>query len=48
MVSAVLVPSGAPPPMTKTASMMEAKNIQPKPGHGPPAQNINRATRSEY
>uniref|UniRef100_A0A8C2FSA8 ArfGAP with SH3 domain, ankyrin repeat and PH domain 2a n=1 Tax=Cyprinus carpio TaxID=7962 RepID=A0A8C2FSA8_CYPCA len=33
-----------PHPVSKTGSMMEAMTIQPKPGQGPPGQNINRAT----
>uniref|UniRef100_A0A8C1K506 ArfGAP with SH3 domain, ankyrin repeat and PH domain 2a n=1 Tax=Cyprinus carpio TaxID=7962 RepID=A0A8C1K506_CYPCA len=42
--TSLLVPSGAPHPVSKTGSMMEAMTIQPKPGQGPPGQNINRAT----
>uniref|UniRef100_A0A8B9LPA6 ArfGAP with SH3 domain, ankyrin repeat and PH domain 2a n=1 Tax=Astyanax mexicanus TaxID=7994 RepID=A0A8B9LPA6_ASTMX len=37
-----LAPGGPPPPVAKTASVMEAMNIQPKTGQAPPGQNINR------
>uniref|UniRef100_A0A8B9LRG7 ArfGAP with SH3 domain, ankyrin repeat and PH domain 2a n=1 Tax=Astyanax mexicanus TaxID=7994 RepID=A0A8B9LRG7_ASTMX len=38
----VIAPGGPPPPVAKTASVMEAMNIQPKTGQAPPGQNINR------
>uniref|UniRef100_A0A8C2C2H1 ArfGAP with SH3 domain, ankyrin repeat and PH domain 2a n=1 Tax=Cyprinus carpio TaxID=7962 RepID=A0A8C2C2H1_CYPCA len=43
---AVLVPSGALPPVAKPGSIVEAMTIQPKPGQGPPGQSISRATRT--
>ncbi|RXN19101.1 arf-GAP with SH3 ANK repeat and PH domain-containing 2-like isoform X1 [Labeo rohita] len=45
--TSLLVPSGAPPTVVKAGSMMEAMTIQPKPGQGPPGQNINRATSAD-
>ncbi|XP_037397937.1 arf-GAP with SH3 domain, ANK repeat and PH domain-containing protein 2a isoform X3 [Pygocentrus nattereri] len=39
-----IAPGGPPPPVAKTASVMEAMNMQSKPGQLPPGQSINRST----
>ncbi|XP_052001647.1 arf-GAP with SH3 domain, ANK repeat and PH domain-containing protein 2a isoform X2 [Xyrauchen texanus] len=45
--SSLLVSGGPSHPAGKTASMMEAMNIQSKSGQGPPGQKLNRTTSAD-